>query len=237
LALKADAVFSWGYLAGPLERAGVPHVVEVSSNAANRRTSELNAWRAIGAVTGHASRVRTLIAADDAVRHDIALRVAARGSHVRRPTYVLLSLSRRFGGSGIYLAELPAFAGFALAPAAGTFTLEKLLAADPDVILIDQNLDPDTPAALAAQPGWDAVRAVREHRVYVLPAHSLFDGAVDDRVLLPWLDEVAHLGTVHDNVRADVAALYRDVFGRTASAADIDVYLSSRVNRSSVGVP
>jgi ABC-type Fe3+-hydroxamate transport system substrate-binding protein len=150
---------------------------------------------------------------------------------------VLLSASRQFGGTGIYLAELPAFAGFALAPAAGTFTLEKLLTADPDVILIDRNLDPDTPASLAALPGWGAVRAMRKHRVYVLPVHSLFDGAIDDRILLPWLVEIAHPGPMHDNVRADVAALYRNVYGRPASDRDIDTYLFSRANASSAGVP
>lgn len=132
------------------------------------------AARRLGALTGRADAADSLVAALGDSLRAVSARVAARGG--RRPlVYVDVWASPPMTvGRGSYLSELLAAAGAVnsfgdLGASAATVSLEAVAARDPDAVLV---LAPDTlhPPDLAARPGWDAVRAVREGRVLVVDA-------------------------------------------------------------------
>ena len=91
-----------------------------------------------------------------------------RRSHPR--TFVVLGVSPIFTvGDGSYIADLIALAGGRNASGIATpyarYSAEALLVAQPDAIVADKTSD--LPAALARSP-WNALRAVRAGRVFIL---------------------------------------------------------------------
>ena len=136
------------------------------------RTADVaRAARRLGRLTGRAAAADSVVAALDDSLRAVAARVPALA---RRPrVYVDVWASPPMTvGRGSYLSEVLAAAGALnsfgdVGASAATVSLEAVAARDPDAVLV---LATDTlrPADLAARPGWDAVRAVREGRVLVV---------------------------------------------------------------------
>jgi iron complex transport system substrate-binding protein len=122
----------------------------------------------LGRLSGHAGEAAALSAKLRA-RTAALVRGVPHGSRPR--TFVVLGVSPIFtAGNGSFIAHLLELAGARnaasdLPTAYGRYGAEALLAAQPDVLIADKASD--LPAVLDRAP-WNALRAVREKRYYVL---------------------------------------------------------------------
>ena len=138
--------------------------------------------RTIGAAIGAADAAERVVAELQARMDAIA---AAAAEIPDRPTVATVEWIDPLMAAGNWMPELVAMAGGRnLFGAAGgpapRIAWDDLRAGDPDTILvlpcgfgIERSMA-DMPA-LAAQPGWSALRAVREDRVFVADGHQYFN--------------------------------------------------------------
>lgn len=131
----------------------------------------------LGAATGHPAEATDVA---DKLRSDID-RIASSTRDRDEPLsyYYELSASYHSVTSDTFTGELLRLAGLAsvadgVDPAAGGYpqlSAEYILDADPDVIFLAYaGDDTPTPDAVAARPGWERLKAVRDNRVVVLDA-------------------------------------------------------------------
>jgi iron complex transport system substrate-binding protein len=154
----------------------------------------------LGVLTGSADAADSLLAAFGAALDAVKAAVTARPARRPRLYVDVWANPPMTVGRGSYLSEVLQAAGAVnsfgdLGASAAPVSLEAIVARDPDAVLV---LAPDTARApdLAARPGWDAVRAVREGRVLVVDA-SLY-GRPGPRMPLAAADlarRIARLGS------------------------------------------
>jgi iron complex transport system substrate-binding protein len=133
--------------------------------------------RTLGAETGHVAGAAASVLQLRARTSAILASVAPRA---RKPSvFIVLGTAPIFTvGRGSYIDTLIGMAGGSNAASGVTqpyarYSAEALLARQPDVLIAD----PDVHLGdVLGQAPWSALRAVREHRVYVLP-----DGAILER--------------------------------------------------------
>jgi|AGTN01.1.fsa_nt_gi ABC-type Fe3+-hydroxamate transport system, periplasmic component len=240
LALSPDAVLQWAgrndpaYLA-PLDQAGLP-VVGLRQNETD--ADYIATARLLGAVSGREARAEELVARyrDLYARLD---RDVAQAAGEERPSVLYLwkyrplipidgpnfysTLLRRSGGSNA-AQELPR---------SGAVTMEKILVWNPDVILLfccDRTL----PADLYADPAWQAVNAVRERRVYKVPAGgSRFGDIVEGPLFSRWLAELL-FPQLPPRLRRDLRRTFHDIYRFDLEEDDIDATLHVAANAGSI---
>ena len=129
----------------------------------------------LGALSGHGREAATLATA----LHARTARLTAAVPPGERPrTFVVLGTAPIFTvGDRSYIARLIELAGGSNAArgardAYERYSAEALVAAQPDVIVADRSAN--LPAAIAGPP-WNALRAVRARRVYVLDDAGLLE--------------------------------------------------------------
>lgn len=113
--------------------------------------------------------------------------------------------------------------------------LERILAWDPDVILVG-TFDAGTPETLYANPALAGVRAVRDRRVYKIPVGGYrWDPPSQESPLMwRWLAGLVH-GTGAPGLRAEVVAEYEFLYGRGPTDAQLDTILQTGANAGSAG--
>lgn len=147
----------------------------------------------------------------------VAARVAAR-PEAERPRVLYASLKR--------LTQPHLIAEWWIAQAGGrsvtddgraaeslTFSLEQLLAWNPEVLLV---ASPAEMAEAYADPRFAGLAAVRHRRVHVLPMglHSWGNRTAEQPLTVLWAASVIHPGPFADfDLPTEVAAFYRTVFG------------------------
>lgn len=174
LALHPDLVVgivAQARLTDDLQRAGV-RVVLVRDDSLSDLEANL---RGLGALTGREAAANSLVAR---LRARTAALTRTVASNARRPSvFVVLGTAPIFTvGQGSYIARLIELAGgtnAASLPAPyGRYSGEALLALQPDAIVVD-------PAVrfgeVVTNAPWNALRAVREHRVYTLPDAAILE--------------------------------------------------------------
>lgn len=126
--------------------------------------------RLIGAVTG-ATEAAEALAADVSERITSITATLAPVADAERPSvFWVLDSGLWTVGPGSFVHDVITLAGGRnvaadLGQAYAQYSMESLLAADPDVIIVPL-LDATLGDALAALEGWDSLRAVQEGRVY-----------------------------------------------------------------------
>jgi iron complex transport system substrate-binding protein len=129
----------------------------------------------LGRVSGHASEAASLSAK---LRKRTAALVRHLDTHRRPRVLVVLQVAPVFTvGDGSYIAHLVALAGGrnaaeGLHDAYARYSAEAVIAAQPDLIVTDHRAG--LQSALSQAP-WNALRAVREHRVYVPPDDAILE--------------------------------------------------------------
>ena len=201
VALRADLVIAGGNFFTPpdaiaqLRGLGIPVVVLYADSVADALTGiEL-----IGAAAGEAARAAELTAA---MRAEIDRLTEATAGLAKPTTFYELDATSKIYTvpAGSLYAEMLELAGATPITTDDSYeiSLEELIAADPEVILLGDDADYTTAADVAARPGWGGIRAVREGRV--LP--------IDDYVL------VTRPGPrLADGLRALVRALHPEALG------------------------
>lgn len=187
VSLEADLVIAGGNFFTPpdaiarLRDLGIPVIVLYADSVAEA----LAGIELIGTATGEADPAAELAAT---IRAEID-RLAAAVAGLPKPStfYELDATSKIYTvPAGSLYAEMLELAGASPVTTDDSYeiSLEELIAADPEVILLGDDADYTTAADVAARPGWDGIRAVRDGRVlpiadYVLvtrPGPRLADG-------------------------------------------------------------
>ena len=169
LALGIDAQ---DRLAGDLRRAGIPVVLLHDDSYADIFRNLV----AVGATTGHRDAALALIARlharTDALVHSVKPRK-------RKPSvFVVLGNGPVFTvGKGSYIENLIVMAGGRNAASDinapyARYSAEALVARQPDLLVVDPDVRLND---VLDQPPWNALRAVKRHRVYTLPDAAILE--------------------------------------------------------------
>ncbi len=175
VALRADLVLgitSQAHVTADVRRAGIP-VRLVRDDTLDDVYANL---RTVGELTGARARAAALVRA---LRARTAALVRTRPARTRPPTvFVVLGTAPIFTvGQGSYIAQLLALAGARNAaddvhvPYA-RYSAEALVARQPDALVVDPSVGL---AGVLDRAPWNALRAVREHRVYTLPDPAILE--------------------------------------------------------------
>jgi iron complex transport system substrate-binding protein len=178
-----------------LRSLGIPVVVLYAESV----EGALDGIELIGRVAGAAAEATDLAAA---MRLEIDELAAATAALVRPRTFYEIDATSKIYTvpAGSLYAEMLQLAGADPVTTDDSYeiSLEELIAADPEVILLGDDADYTTAADVAARPGWDGLRAVREGKVF----------PISDYVL------VTRPGPrLADGLRALVRALHPEVLG------------------------
>jgi ABC-type Fe3+-hydroxamate transport system substrate-binding protein len=159
-------------LAGDVERAGIP-VVLMKDDSFEDIFANL---QRLGELTGRASQARALEAR-------LRARTASLVQHARRrgttpSVFVVLGVAPVFTiGRGSYIERLIELAGGRsassdVAQPYARYSAEALVARQPDVIVGDPDI---RLGDVLGKPPWSALRAVKQHRVYMLPDAAILE--------------------------------------------------------------
>jgi iron complex transport system substrate-binding protein len=164
------AIAAQAPLLADLRRLGV-RVVLIGDDSYNDIFRTL---RVLGTLSDHEREARAL-AASLRARTAALQRSVPRGVSPR--VFVVLGVEPIFtAGEGSYIARLIALAGArnaaGLRDAYGRYSAEALLAAQPDVIVTDKQ---SGLTSVLNRPPWNALRAVRQGRVAVIPDADLLE--------------------------------------------------------------
>jgi ABC-type Fe3+-hydroxamate transport system substrate-binding protein len=159
-------------LAGDVQRAGIP-VLLLKDDAFDDIFANL---AVLGNVTGHAAEARRVEAQLRARTASLVQRAKRRA---RTPSvFVVLGVSPVFTiGRGSYIERLIELAGGRsassdVAQPYARYSAEALIARQPDIIVSDPDIRLKDELG---KPPWNALRAVREHRVYTLPDAAILE--------------------------------------------------------------
>lgn len=243
LALHPDAVFQWtnpgsGVIV-PLENARL-----TVFGIRNGGQSDLrDAIILMGKVSGEETRAHTIVEMQSkrAVDLAVALKDLPRNQRPRVLYLHRFSDSLSVSGAGSYNDFCIGLAGgddVATSPLGvnGTVTLEQILVWNPQVILLG-NFDKAMPDDLYNDPRWQGIAAVKTHRVYRMPLGGYrWDPPSEESALAwTWLAELLHPNRVNINLRKDIHAWYKNLYGRDPTEAEIDRILYVKQNEGSAG--
>ncbi|HEY0340366.1 MAG TPA: ABC transporter substrate-binding protein [Steroidobacteraceae bacterium] len=240
LTANPNIVVAAGGLGGSLEPFGFRELVELRPDAVHSERSKLAIWRKLGALAGRPQQTEALLE---------TFYVRARANAVRgreagplKPTRVAVIFVVgdlwRVGGRNFFLNDaLTAATGQNVSAGAATYPIvnaESLLLLDPDVLLLNSAPeDHHFPEEFYAAPEWQALRAVRERRVYKIPALAYLRGPVEEPLLIRWFVEVFHPGAMEPELRQMVRATYANLYHYEMRDDEIDALIFLRQNLGS----
>ncbi|HRO13300.1 iron ABC transporter substrate-binding protein [Amaricoccus sp.] len=210
-------------------QTGIPYVLVDGSFA---RTPET--LREVGALLGVPDAAEALAAFAEAAIARLEARVAAIPLDQRPRVYYGRGpdgLETGLAGS-INMEVLDAVGATNVAAAAGwgglaNVSVEQVLAWDPDVILTQ---NPDFHAGIAGAPVWGDVAAVREGRVYRVPAlpFGWFDTppGINRIIGVDWLANVLYPEASDDDLRERTRAFYQLFYHVELTDAQLDTLLA-----------
>jgi iron complex transport system substrate-binding protein len=175
VALHADlalGITAQDRLSGDLRRAGVPVLLLHDDSYEDIFRNLVT----IGTITGRRDAAIALVARLQARTHALLRSVKPRK---RKPSvFVVLGNAPVFTvGKGSYIENLIVMAGGRNAASDinapyARYSAEALVARQPDVLIVD----PDVHLSdVLEQPPWNALRAVKEHRLYTLPNAAILE--------------------------------------------------------------
>lgn len=235
--LQPDAIFFWKGRDGALRAMGFPQLVELQNVRGSQVESHLELWFLFGHLLGRQDEARQLAQRYTEMRSELERKLAGLG----QPSVLLI-----VGGydAGYWLPNNhhydERFAQLGAKPLhkglfGGKANLENVLMLDPDVIFLDASATGDqlVPAQLYARPEWQAVRAVRDKRVYRMPDLPRFSIPVEDPIRLQWLAEILYPETLPATTRQQIAETVASAYGYRMSEDDIDTLLHLQANQAS----
>jgi iron complex transport system substrate-binding protein len=231
MTLHPGVVFSWEEQASGLEMAGLP-VMEVHLSSKNQAQSRIALWKLLGDVTNRRDRADMLL--QKSMSKQVALQRSITNSAYIRPRVALLyrlgNGALGLGGKNYSLSDRLAMtdavnvADHMRVPAA--IDLEELLTLNPDIILFNSSPQDDLPEEVYRRPGWQALRAVREHKVYKMPSFAFINSAVnaplEDPLLILWMDELFYANQLPSRLRTEFRNTYKEVYGYSIQDDEID---------------
>lgn len=243
LQIEPDLVWQWGHmgddLIAPLRNAGLPVAALLYGDEA--RTRE---WiRLMGQALGQEDRAAAQLAWRAAVEHGIRA-VTAAIAPAQRPRVMMFSrYAPQYavgGGSGNFQFDVELAGGRNVAAGIGNANIvnvEQILAWNPEVILLN-NFEPGlTPDTIYADPMLAELEAVRQRRVYKIPAAGYrWDPPSQESPLYwQWLSLILQPAHFDWPLRANIRTQLQQLYGYDATEDDLDAVLHLAENRGSQG--
>jgi iron complex transport system substrate-binding protein len=227
LTLEPDLVLQWGHhgsgIVEPLRAAGLPVVLW-------RYGSEQDAlgWLTLmGRITGKPERAKRLV--DWRGTTDEEVRQAVAGAQRPRVLFFLRYRSElQVAGTGTYVDFDIDRAGGVNPAAEGkgwlTVEPERILAWNPEVILLNGFEDGLSPAEVYANPLFADVAAVKNRRVYQFPlgGYRWDPPSHESPLSWKWLAMLLHPDRVAWPLRDEIADAYAWIYGQRPDSAQID---------------
>lgn len=235
---RPDAVLSWADFATGLENIRYPGLVKLDSDA-----SPANAalYRLFGELAGQSQRVQWLFDRYGRQVDDIRTNVPS-GSQPAK--IIVLSSDRLYlwgANTAGFNANLRLLNAENVAAGVkrqnGDTNIETLLGFDPEVIFIaSYYMSAFFPADVYADPRLRSLRAVKNRRVYRMPAGaSRMEGPVELPLLMAWMAELLHPEiTPKIRLREMIRQTYQEVYGYAMSEREMDELLQIEHNNISV---
>lgn len=241
LQIQPDLVWQWGHmgddLVAPLRNAGLPVAALVYGDEA--RTRE---WiRLMGTALGQQARAEAQLAWRVEVEQRIRARTAGIPAAGRPRVMLFLRYAPQYmvaGGSGNFQYDIELAGGSNVAAAVGNanaVNIEQILAWNPEVILLN-NFEPGlTPDTIYQEPLLAEVDAVRQRRVYKIPAAGYrWDPPSQESPLYwQWLSQILHPERFDWPMRSLIRAQLLELYGYEASEDDLDAVLHMAQNGAS----
>ena len=241
LRLSPDAVFVYARDADVLRKTGSARLIEILVDPKHPIESREKVWREMGKVAGKSARVAALLnrwatkraALKTTLPQDAARQVRVMWVH----TYMGKWSTTNSEGHIAHKLEL---AGGQNVTRDFKFTgwgdVEQLLLADPGIILFGFYPDDHTTMRqITDRPEFRPLRAVREGRIYRLPADTFMNEPVEDPLLLMWMAEVFYPDIMPRRLREEYKETYREVYHYAISDDEIDKAIYLEENRLSAG--
>lgn len=237
---KPDAVLVWAGRDAALNAMGIPGVIVLHSALKHQTQQHLDMWSLFGHLTSNDAHAAAMAQRYEEKRR--ALQKTIQALHQPAPRVLLM-----VGGFGKgywlgppmhYLNERFTAVGATIVnqrgPGGGA-DVEHIMMLDPDVIFLSDSGTGDrmTPQQLYTLPEWQVVRAVKAHRVYIMPALPSFTTPVEDPIRLQWLAEVLYPQLISRDVRTEIRETLQAAYHYRPSDEDIDRLLNIKENHFS----
>lgn len=243
LQMQPDLIWQWGHmgdeLLAPLRQAGLTVAALLYGDEARVRE-----WiRLMGTALGETARAEAQLAWRLQVEQQ--LRAVTDSLTPQEQARVML-LSRYApqhqvaGGSGNFQFDVSLAGGRNVAEAVGNaniVNIEQIMAWDPEVILLNNFENGLTPDTLYQDPMFADISAVREHRVYKIPAGGYrWDPPGQESPLYwLWLSQILHPEKFNWPMRDLIREQFMQLYGYQASDADLDQVLHLQLNAQAQG--
>ena len=240
LYLQPDIVFASDWQAGFLNVLGLPGLLQVKPDPRNPTQFRIKTWKMMGEATGKSARATILLNRYATKLAELQAQIALI-THHKRVVYVhSVNGSWFIPNSSYYLAYklelVGAINGGKGFKVNGAANLEQLLLMDPDVVLfVTIPGDRTTMKEILGRPEFQALRAVREHRIYKLPVRTYMNEPVEDPLLLRWMAEVLYPEVMPCKLRDEYKETYQEVYHYSISDDEIDKAIYLEENRLSSG--
>jgi len=235
LSLGVDLVFYWN-MSQQIEKmsaAGIPVVCPTSSKKPPKTMEQFirsykEDIRFYGEVLGEkAKKIADAYCSYYDKRVKKVLSVTSRIPESKRPKVYYVAGRNIFGTQGRYslghwLVEMAGgtFASKDLDTYFADASMEQIIAWNPDVIILGGLTSAD---AIAADPRWQVIKAVKEKRVYTCPEGVFLWGHGSSEVFLfaMWLAQILHPDKFHNlNLEGEVKSYYEKFYHYTLSTED-----------------
>jgi iron complex transport system substrate-binding protein len=240
LAVRPDLVFQWANLGDevvkPMTNAGL------TVATFNYGTEELSqGWISImGTVLGRPEKAKALNDWHNAER--AALEKAMAGLPEGKKPKVLFFLrvlsELRVAGDGTYNDFYIGLAGGRNAAKEvkkfKVVNAEQVVAWNPDVILLTAHEHKSRPEDVYSNPVFAGLSAVKNKRVYKVPlgGYRWDPPSQESPLMWKWLTKVVHPGMLKDDLRAEMKAKYRFIYGHDLTDDEIDAILLLDINKA-----
>jgi iron complex transport system substrate-binding protein len=237
LFLHPDALFAYAGQADAVKQTGFPGLIEIRMPVRNMKKFYL----LLGKTSGESGRAAELLARYSAKLTVLRKLIARTRTHKVRVECLNIYNGQWWTTSNVhYITRKVELAGAVNLSADIKFTseadMEQLLVMDPDVILLVSSPDEKTTLRdIAGRRGFQALRAVREHRLYRLPAHTFLNDPVEDPLLIDWMAEIFHPEVMPRRLRQEYRECYRDLYHYKISEDEIDRAIYLPENMRSAG--
>lgn len=243
LEMQPDLIWQWGHmgdeLIAPLRQAGLPVAALVYGDEGRVRE-----WiRLMGAALGETERAESQLLWRQTVEQQLRA-VTDDLTMQDKPRVMLLSRYapqyQVAGGSGNFQFDVSLAGGRNVAADVGNaniINIEQIMAWDPEVILLN-NFEPGlTPEVIYADPMFADVSAVRERRVYKIPAGGYrWDPPGQESPLQwMWLSLILHPERFDWPLRNLVREQFMQLYGYQATEDDLDAVLHLKLNARAQG--
>jgi iron complex transport system substrate-binding protein len=243
LQMQPDLIWQWGQLGDelirPLKDAGLPVAALVLGTESNTRE-----WiRLMGKSLGKEAQANAQIAWRDKVEQSLR-KVTSTLAEKDKPRVLYLSRYapqlRVPGNTGFFQHDISLAGGVNVSAGingAPSVNIEQILAWQPEVILLNNFEVKLTPEVIYKDPLFADIPAVKNRRVYKIPAGGyLWDAPNQESPLYwQWLSQILHPEKFQWPMRDLIRSAYVQLYGMTPSNAQIDQLLRMDVNKKAAG--